>query len=103
MTQTHSPTPWQVSDIWLDEIWDADGNACASGCGALDFENAKFIVTACNAYEANQALIKQLVEALHSIRVQALQSDMNKTSDEWGMEALNKSKAALSAAKAGGF
>jgi hypothetical protein len=74
MTQTHSPTPWKIDD---------DGMATdARGDGIVFYDNDEFIVTAVNAYEANQALIKRLVLALKTT---------------WG------GKEALEAAKEAGF
>lgn len=128
---THSPTPWKVvskphfdngyvytsvQPINIDEdamkpllMANGEYHICRMSHTAAEWRfnyhraNAEFIVTAVNAYEANQALIRQLVEALSSLRGQALQSDINVPSNECGMEALNKSSAALSAAKEAGF
>lgn len=54
----HSPTPWKIEGFGSKSILDANDRYVSN------IDNVDFIVTAVNAYDANQALIRQLVEAL---------------------------------------
>lgn len=77
---THSPTPWSTE---YGRLYDANDERIEI---RDEWDDAKFIATAVNAYKANQALIRQLVEALER------QEYKNKWKDE-----------ALDAARKAGF
>lgn len=87
---THSPTPWRLKHRHAP-IFDAEGDAVF----IIDSSNAEFIVTAVNAYEANQAMIRQLVEALKSCIDYG-----SMTGGDWVSE---KAHDALEAARKAGF
>ncbi len=64
---THSPTPWEISEKYF--ITSGDKTIGYFDC--LSADDKFFIITAVNAYDANQALIKQLVEALDDLETEA--------------------------------
>lgn len=58
--ETHTQTPWIIHPWDSDTILDAETFFCGRGS---NHANATFIVTAVNAYAADQAKIKALTEA----------------------------------------
>lgn len=78
MDTKHTPLPWRVdvgsrasgtsgalvrdqNNLVVCEAWPTDPN------GAVQRENAAFIVRACNAYDKDQETIRELVVALEEI------------------------------------
>ncbi len=67
----HTPTPWEPMGLMI--TWKDPSVGIIAKCaenasdGSTARGNADFIVKACNAYESNQATIRELVEALESI------------------------------------
>lgn len=104
LDMTHTPTPWRLVENTPTLIEGAaDYPALAQtmlvrGDGSLDEAraNAELIVTAVNAFEANQARIAELTRVLAALELQALQSNVNHPSNEWGREALADARTALS-------
>ncbi len=70
----HTPTPW---GLCYDGQIDGNNGHCVIKLPFSSYKefcdnsilqaNSRFIVKACNAYESNQATIKELVEALGSV------------------------------------
>ena len=73
--RTPTPLPWKVDEtpstkrISGYEIW-AGGVLVAKMPGLANFDsaNANFIVKACNAYDSNQATIRELVDILETCK-----------------------------------
>lgn len=80
MNGNHSPVPWMLATndqtLIVTVELDADGNCgvvadvltALGKAGETDFANAEFIVTAANAYAANQAEIERLRDFIESIK-----------------------------------
>jgi len=64
-------------------------NGTSGGPTGLEAESADEI-------ERLRSQLKEMAEALSALHRQAIQSTVNDPSNEWGMEALNMSSAALS-------
>lgn len=100
MTETnHTPGPWALSEETLrDDLRSKLVHGLPEGMLAIvRVENQ-------GAYygDANARLIASapdLLAALKALQIQALQSDVNDPSNEWGCEALAMARAAISKAE----
>jgi len=120
MNTEHTPTPWHIreSENYKDkgwrEIFTEDRRAVVSTgsflrtqhgeteshCGVrISKENAEFIVTACNSYDAREALVKELVEALDALRNAEWMMSCDWAASERRNEVLEKADDVLAKAK----
>lgn len=94
----HTPTPWKLyAEESVTEVQCNEKPAIASWMGFDDCNrsieghraNAAFIVTACNAYDANQATIAQQAETIKAM-ASTIRKVMDQTvySDENGLDSI---------------
>lgn len=96
----HTPLPWHRDGRALFEI--KDHGTVKGYVGIADFASeadAKQAHLAVNSHASLLSTIKELMEALEMLQRQALQSELNTPSHEWGWEALQVTRTALSRAK----
>lgn len=105
MTSPQTHTPWRLGKP--GKILDAHGNVVL-WFDCTTKETLETIVTAVNTYDANQALIRQLVEALDGA-VGSLEfsrdyhTDLGNEEQAYCQDRLDAALAALSAAKEAGI
>ena len=100
----HTPAPWRI----LEQV----RNPLQSGWVKLDIQVGPFgcmqrddalhAIACVNACEGiDPATVPELVKALNGLLVQALQSNVNASNNEWGAEAIAVARAALAKVEGG--